>query len=119
VRRLLPLLLLVACRDRPVEERRAEVEELCATYCPTRVECVADGFAGGSVRECERKCVADERPLEDSGCGEASLAALQCLAEVACEDLEAAVAGVAGAGETACYAELREQQDRCDSTPIY
>lgn len=117
MRRFLPLLLvLAACRDQPLAERRAEVEELCATYCPLRIECVADGYAGGSVDECERKCVADDRPLEDSSCGEASLAALQCLAAVACDDLPAAVAG---AGSAACYAELREQQDRCDLTPIY
>jgi hypothetical protein len=118
VRRLLALALLAgACRDQPVAERRAEVAELCATYCPQRIDCVADGFAGGSVRECERKCIADERPLEDSACGEASLTALQCLTEVACEDLAAAVAGTTS--ESACYAEVREQHDRCDLTPLY
>lgn len=111
--------LLLACRDQPLESRRADVEELCADYCPRRVTCVADGYAEGDPAECERKCRADERPLEDSACGEASLAALECLSAVACDELAAAIAGIAGPGDTACFAELREQQDRCDLTPQY
>ncbi len=109
-------LLLAACRDRPVEARRAEVQELCASFCEQRSSCVMDNFAGGSASECERKCLADDRPLEDSSCGEAALIALECLASVACEDLAAAVAGERDA---ACYAEQREQQDRCDLSPQY
>ncbi len=109
--------LLLACRPRPVEERRAEVEDLCAEFCPQRVECVPDGYAQGDVEECERKCLGDERPLEDSACGEASLAALECLAATSCEALPAAIAGAAADAE--CHAELREQQDRCDFTPLY
>jgi len=112
-------LLLAACRDQPLESRRATVEEICADYCPRRVTCVPDGYAEGDAAECERKCRADERPLEDSACGEASLAALECLNAVACDDLAAAVAGIAGPGDTACFTELREQQDRCDLTPQY
>ena len=116
---LVSLVLLAGCRDAPVEERRAEVESLCATFCKSRVACVDDGYAGDDVKECERKCIGDARPLEDSACGEASLTALQCLAEVACEDLAAAVSATAGHPEAACYAELRAQQDDCDFTPLY
>ena len=76
-----------------------------------------DGYAGDAVRECERKCVGDQRPLEDSACGESSFAALECLAAVACEDLAAAVSAVDP--DAACYAEVRAQQDACDFTPLY
>lgn len=112
-------LLLASCRDGLVEDQRAHVEELCADFCPRRVTCVADGYAEGDAAECERKCRQDERALEEGACGEASLAALECLSEVACEELPAAISGVAGAGDAPCYAELREQQDRCDFTPLY
>ncbi len=112
-------LLLLACRDRPVEERRAEVEQLCSELCPRRIACVNDGYAGDDTKECQRKCVGDQRPLEDSACGESSLAALECLASVACEDLADAVAANAGHADAACFAELRAQQDDCDFTPLY
>lgn len=111
--------LIMGCRDALVESRRAEVEALCAEFCPRRVACVQDGYAEGDPAECERKCREDQRPLEDGECGEASLSALACLEGVACEDLPAAIAGVVGAGDAPCYAELREQQDRCDFTPQY
>jgi len=114
---LAALLLVTACRDQSVEARRADVEALCAEFCDQRIMCVPDGYAGGAVRECERKCVGDERPLEDSSCGEASFAALECLAVVACEDLTSAVSVVDP--DAACYAEVREQQDACDLTPLY
>lgn len=112
-------LLLVACRERPVEERRAEVVALCADFCQRRIACVNDGFAGDDIKECQRKCVGDTRPLEDNACGEASLVALECLTAVACEDLSAAVSATAGRRDAACYAELRAQQDDCDLTPLY
>ena len=110
----LALILLAGCRDRPVEARRADVEALCADFCAQRVDCVPDQFAGGSADECERKCLADDRPLEDSSCGEAAMVALECLAGLTCEELGPAVAGQRDA---ACEAEQREQQDRCDLTP--
>ncbi len=116
---ILSLLLVSACRDKPVEERRAEVVDLCAEFCDTRVACVPDGHAGGDTVECERKCIGDQRPLEDTACGEASFAALECLAAVACVDLADAVAAVGGHPDAACYAELRAQQDACDLTPLY
>lgn len=115
----LSLLLVSACRDKAVEERRADVEDLCAEFCDTRVACVPDGHAGGAVTECERKCVGDPRPLEDTACGEASFAALECLAAVACVDLPDAVTAVGGHPDAACYAELRAQQDACELTPLY
>ena len=111
------LLLVAACRDQPVEARRAGVETMCAQFCETRIACVGDGYANGNVRECERKCIGDERPLEDNACGEASFAALECLTAVACEDLATAIAAVDP--DAACYAELRAQQDDCDLTPLY
>ncbi|HEY0138702.1 MAG TPA: hypothetical protein VGB85_31675 [Nannocystis sp.] len=111
------LVLLAGCRDQPVEARRAEVETMCAQFCEDRIACVADGYATGSVQECERKCLGDERPLEDNACGEASFAALECLTAVACEDLAMAVAAVDP--DAACFAELRAQQDECDFTPLY
>lgn len=118
-RLLVALLALAGCRDGLVESRRADVEVLCAEFCPRRVACVPDGYAEGNPAECERKCREDERPLEDSACGEASYAALECLASVECENLAEAVHGVAGAGDSACFADLREQQDACDFTPLY
>jgi hypothetical protein len=119
MRRWAALLLVVAagCRDQPVEARRAEVTTMCAQFCENRVACVADGYAIGSAKECERKCLGDDRPLEDNACGEASFTALECLTAVACEDLAMAVAAVDP--DAACYAELREQQDVCDFTPLY
>ena len=112
-------LVLSGCRDGLVEERRADVEVLCADFCPRRVSCVPDGYAEGDPAECERKCRQDQRPLEEGACGDASLMALECLNAVACADLPAAIAGVAGAGDAPCYAALRGQQDRCDFTPLY
>lgn len=114
-RPLLALLLaLAACRDRPVESRRDEVEALCDEFCPQRVDCVRDGWADNDVDDCVALCAADERLLEDNACGEASLAALECLAATACADLPAAVRASAGDGSAPCYAELRAQRDRCD-----
>lgn len=116
---MIAVLLLAGCRDGLVEGRRAHVEVLCAEFCPRRVICVTDGYAQGDAAECERKCREDERPLEEGACGEASLAALECLSEVSCEELPVAISAIASEGEAPCYAELREQQDACDFTPLY
>ena len=118
-RLLISALVLAGCRDGLVDSRRADVELLCAEFCPRRVTCVPDGYAEGTPAECERKCREDERPLEDSACGEASYAALECLVKVDCAELAAAVSGVAGGGDAPCFADLREQQDACDLTPLY
>lgn len=116
---LFMVLIFVGCRDGLVESRRADVEHLCAEFCPRRVECVADGYAEGDPAECERKCRQDERPLEDSACGEASLAALECLTSQSCEDLPAAISAIASDGDAPCFDQLRDQQDACDLTPLY
>lgn len=73
------------------EEAEADVEQhieaLCVDYCPRRIACVRDGWAGGSVQECVRQC--GEPRLYERG-GEPSeelIAQLECLAELSCEEL--------------------------------
>jgi hypothetical protein len=70
----------LACRPAPVEERREQLAQLCAEYCPLRVECVDDGWAKGEVSICTRMCVDEERYLFAGACGEASFALLECMA---------------------------------------
>jgi len=113
-------LLLGACREGLDTGRVAELRELCATYCPERVACVDDNFFAGDVDKCVERCEDEERFLEDNACGEASFAALACLAGLACAELPAAVDAVARADEGAgCRAELLAQQERCDFRPRY
>jgi hypothetical protein len=104
----------LACRPAPVEERREQLAQLCAEYCPLRVECVDDGWAKGEVSICTRMCVDEERYLFAGACGEASFALLECMATLTCAELPAAVAGLASSDEdSGCRAEQVAQRDEC------
>ena len=113
-------LLLSACRQDLDSERAPMLRELCASYCPDRIACVDDGFVGGDVDTCVERCADDERFLEANTCGEASFAALECLAGLDCAELPAAVQAAASNDESVgCRAELLEEQKLCDFTPRY
>lgn len=117
---LLATLLLTACRHDLDGERAPMLRELCEAYCPDRIACVDDGFVGGDVDTCVERCSGEERFLEDNACGEASFAALECLAGLRCDELPTAVRAAASNTETiACRAELLAEQDACDFTPLY
>ncbi len=113
-------LLLSACRHDLDSDRAANLRELCESYCPDRIACVDDGFVGGDVDTCVARCTDDERFLEANACGEASFAALDCLAALECAELPAAVQAAASNDESVgCRAELLEEQQLCDFTPRY
>lgn len=116
---LVLLLALAACRDKPLEDRRAEVEALCDDYCPRRVACVADNWADGDEDTCLRLCKGDDRLLEDNVCGEAAFASLECLAAATCEDLPAAVRAAVGDGDAPCSDEQQALRDDCSFTFYY
>lgn len=89
---------------REVVDVEAHIEALCVEYCPLRIACVKDGWAGGSVNECVRQC-ADERLYERGGEPSAELIGqLECLAALSCEELPATVAGGV-LGERPCMVE--------------
>lgn len=89
-------LMLAAGCDAPVEQAeeedaQAHIEALCEDYCPLRQACVRDGWAGGSVEACISQC-ADRRLYERGGELSPQLVGqLECLAELSCEELAAAV----------------------------
>lgn len=113
-------LLLSACRHDLDSDRASNLRELCETYCPERVACVDDGFVGGDVDTCVERCADEERFLEANACGEASFAALDCLAALDCVELPAAVqAAASNDASVGCRAELLEEQKLCDFTPRY
>ncbi len=113
-------LLLVACRYEPDADRAPMLRELCAAYCPDRIACVDDGFLAGDVDVCVERCANDKRYLEDSACGEASFASIECLAGLTCGELPAAVRAAASNTESIpCRAELLEEKDVCDFKPLY
>ena len=113
-------LMFGACRQGLDSERAPMLRDLCETYCPDRIACVDDGFLEGDVDTCVERCAGEERFLEPNACGEASFAALECLAGLACSELPAAVRTVASNDESVgCHAELLAEQDRCDFTPRY
>lgn len=117
---LISTLLLAACRQDLDGERAPMLRDLCAAYCPDRIACVDDGLLLGDVDTCVERCAGEERYLEDNACGEAAFAALECLAGLACADLPAAVHSVASSDEgLACRAELLQEQEVCDFTPLY
>lgn len=117
---IITTLLLTACRYDLDGERALMLSELCESYCPDRIACVDDGLYKGDVDTCIERCAGEERMLEDNACGEASFAALECLAGLRCDQLPTAVRAVASNTETiACRAELLKQQDSCDFTPRY
>lgn len=97
------LLLCAGCEEPVVAaDLRSHVEALCEEYCPLRIACVRDGWAGGSVDECVREC-ADLRLYQRGGEPSAELIGqLECLAELPCAALPAAVLG---GGEQVCAAE--------------
>jgi len=117
---LISTLLLAACRHDLDADRAPMLRELCAAYCPDRIACVDDGFLAGDVDTCVERCADEERFLEDNACGEASFAALECLAGLACAELPAAVHGAASRDESiGCRAELLEEQEICDFKPLH
>lgn len=117
---LIVSLLLAACRHELDAERARMLPELCADYCPRRIDCVDDGFLEGDVDVCVERCSDEERYLEDNACGEAAFAALECLAGISCAELPIAVRSVASNTESiACRAELLKEQEICDFKPRY
>jgi len=87
-----------------VADVEAHIEALCVEYCPLRIACVKDGWAGGSVNECVLQC-ADERLYERGGEPSAALIGqLECLAGLSCEELPATVEGGV-LGERPCVVE--------------
>jgi hypothetical protein len=117
---LISTLLLLACRHELAEDRAPMLHELCVAYCPDRIACVDDGFLAGDVDACVDRCSHEERFLEDDSCGEASFAALECLAGLGCGELPTAVRAAASNTETIpCRAELLKEQDLCDFKPLY
>ena len=117
---IIATLLLTACRYDLDGERAPMLRELCESYCPDRIACVDDNFDDGDVDACIERCAGEERLLEDNPCGEASFAALECLAGLRCDQLPTAVRAAASNTETiACRAELLKQQDSCDFKPRY
>lgn len=113
IRALALVALFVACRPGLDEERREDLESLCASYCPDRIACVGDGWAKDDVDVCTQMCVREERYLIKNECGEASFAVLECMASLACEALPAAVVGLAGDGSAACHDEQAAQREAC------
>lgn len=109
----LVLLLGAGCRIGSDAERAAEVQGLCEDYCARRVECVADGWAKGDALLCTQMCASEERYALANECGEASYAALECMSALTCEELPAAVAGLAGDGTAACHEEQAAQREAC------
>ena len=82
------------CEEPAVEpDLRDHIAGLCQEFCPLRIACVKDGWAGGDVKACVREC-ADLRLYERWGAPSAALIGqLECLAGLACEELPAAVQG--------------------------
>lgn len=82
---------LAADGDEAVADVERYIGDLCVEYCPRRIACVRDGWAGGSVEECVRQC--GEPRLYERG-GEPSdvlIGQLECLAGLSCEELPAEV----------------------------
>ena len=83
--------LALSCHRKIDEEPPIDATQVCSNYCGTRTSCMNDGFFE-SEEACRESCTTDPVWRDDKlrECVDPQMAALNCLAQLSCEELEMA-----------------------------